>query len=56
MDVLDAPVPDAGPVFLLALAVHVAAGLTCVNCGASAMAARKGGVVVHAIKTRGHTS
>lgn len=43
IDVLGIPVPDAGPVFLAALAVHVAAGLTCVMCGAVAASARKGG-------------
>ncbi|GAA2208273.1 hypothetical protein GCM10009850_037310 [Nonomuraea monospora] len=43
MDVLGIPIPDAGPVFLVALAVHVVAGLTCVSCGAVAMLARKGG-------------
>lgn len=40
IDVLGIAVPNAGPVFLVALAVHVAAGLTCAACGAS----RKGGV------------
>ncbi|MEV1248746.1 hypothetical protein ACIBO2_57010 [Nonomuraea sp. NPDC050022] len=44
MDVLGIPIPDAGPVFLMVLGVHVTAGLTCVSCGAVAMLARKGGV------------
>ncbi|ETK32960.1 hypothetical protein [Microbispora sp. ATCC PTA-5024] len=46
MDVIDiagTPVPDAGPVFLTALAVHVIAGITCVICGAMAAVTRKGG-------------
>ncbi|WP_327090358.1 hypothetical protein OIE66_06960 [Nonomuraea sp. NBC_01738] len=43
IDVLGIPVPDAGPVFFIALAVHVAAGLTCVACGAVATLSRKGG-------------
>ena len=37
------PVPNAGPVFLAALAVHVIAGLVCVICGAVAALSRKGG-------------
>jgi hypothetical protein len=43
MDVLGLPVPDAGPLFLIALAVHVTAGLTCVGRGAVAALSRKGG-------------
>jgi hypothetical protein len=43
IDVFGIPVPDAGPVFFAALAVHVAAGLACVGCGASAALSRKGG-------------
>jgi hypothetical protein len=43
IDVFGIPVPDAGPVFFAALAVHVAAGLVCVGCGASAALSRKGG-------------
>lgn len=42
MDVLGLPVPDAGPLFLAALSVHVLAGLTCVTCGAVAAMSRKG--------------
>lgn len=34
-------IPDAGPVFLAALAAHVLAGLTCVVAGALAATARK---------------
>ncbi|WP_020525273.1 hypothetical protein [Catelliglobosispora koreensis] len=34
-------IPDAGPVFLTALAFHIAAGLTCVTSGALAASARK---------------
>ncbi|GAA0391462.1 hypothetical protein GCM10009530_48440 [Microbispora corallina] len=46
MDVIDiagTPIPDAGPVFLTALAVHVTAGITCVICGALAALTGKGG-------------
>jgi uncharacterized membrane protein len=35
------PVPDAGPVFAIALAVHIAAGLTAVVAGALAATATK---------------
>ncbi|MFC4119807.1 DUF2306 domain-containing protein [Nonomuraea zeae] len=45
IDVLGIPVPNAGPLFFTALAVHVAAGLTCVACGAVAALSRKGGPV-----------
>jgi heme A synthase len=41
MDFLGLPVPDAGPVFVTALAVHVAGGLTAVAAGALAVTARK---------------
>lgn len=41
--ILGLAVPDAGPVFLAALAVHVVAGSTCVACGAIAALAVKGG-------------
>jgi hypothetical protein len=41
--VLGIPIPDAGPVFLVALAIHVMAGLSCVISGATAALARKGG-------------
>jgi uncharacterized membrane protein len=34
-------VPDAGPLFRTALAIHVAAGLTCITCGAVAALSRK---------------
>jgi hypothetical protein len=39
--ILGIEVPDDRPVFLAALAVHVAAGLTCVVSGALAATARK---------------
>jgi hypothetical protein len=42
IDIADIPVPEAGPLFLTVLAVHVAAGLTCVACGAVAALSRKG--------------
>src|SRR5436190_6643709 len=41
VDILGIGVPDDRPVFLAALAVHVAAGLTCVVAGALAATARK---------------
>ncbi|MEV0267958.1 hypothetical protein AB0H43_04210 [Hamadaea sp. NPDC050747] len=40
-DVFGLTVPDAGPVFLAALAVHVLAGMTCVVAGFVAATARK---------------
>jgi hypothetical protein len=40
-DILGLPVPDEGTVFLAALTVHVASGLTAVVCGALAATARK---------------
>ena len=43
VDVLGLPVPAAGPVFLIALAVHVVAALVCVLAGAAAALSRKGG-------------
>lgn len=43
MDVLGLPVPAAGPLFLLALALHVPAGLACVVTGAVAAFSVKGG-------------
>jgi uncharacterized membrane protein HdeD (DUF308 family) len=42
IDVFGLPIPNAGPVFLAALAVHVAAGSTCVISGAVAALSRKG--------------
>ncbi|MFF3669919.1 DUF2306 domain-containing protein [Microtetraspora malaysiensis] len=42
IDIFGIPVPDAGPLFLTALAFHIAAGLTCVVCGAVAALSRKG--------------
>ncbi|MFB4269660.1 hypothetical protein [Nonomuraea sp. GTA35] len=43
IDVLGIPIPDAGPLFFAALAIHIAAGLTGVVCGAVAAMSRKGG-------------
>ncbi len=40
-NVLGLPIPDAGRVFVVALVLHVAAGLTCVVAGALAASARK---------------
>jgi len=40
-DLLGLPIPDAGPVFATALAVHVASGLVAVVAGALAATARK---------------
>jgi hypothetical protein len=40
-DILGLPIPDAGAVFAVALAVHVAAGLTAVIAGAFAATAAK---------------
>jgi hypothetical protein len=40
-DPLGLPIPDAGPVLIVALTVHVAAGLTTVVAGALAATARK---------------
>jgi hypothetical protein len=42
-DVLGLPVPAAGPLFWVALAAHVAAGLVCVVSGAGAALTQKGG-------------
>lgn len=43
MEILGLPVPDAGPLFLAALTVHILAGLTCVSCGAMTALSPKGG-------------
>jgi len=43
IDIPGLPEPDAGPVFDLALLVHVAAGVTAVLAGLVAMLTRKGG-------------
>jgi hypothetical protein len=40
-DIFGLPIPDAGPVFLTALAAHIACGLTAVTSGALAATARK---------------
>ena len=41
INVLGLEIPEAGPLFLAALVVHVLAGLTCVVAGALAASARK---------------
>lgn len=43
IEVLGIEVPDAGPVFLAALAMHVVAGLVCVVSGGVAALSHKGG-------------
>jgi hypothetical protein len=40
-DIFGLPIPDAGPVFAIALGVHIAGGLTAVVAGALAATARK---------------
>jgi hypothetical protein len=40
-EIFGLPIPDAGPVFAVALAIHVASGLTAVVAGALAATARK---------------
>jgi uncharacterized membrane protein len=40
-DILGLPIPDAGPVFAIALVVHIAAGITAVTAGALAATAQK---------------
>ena len=40
-DIVGLPIPEAGPVFAVALAVHIAAGLTAVVAGALAATAKK---------------
>ncbi|MEU8363814.1 hypothetical protein AB0C27_48125 [Nonomuraea sp. NPDC048882] len=42
IEIAGIPVPNAGPFFLAVLAVHVAAGLVSVFCGAGAALSRKG--------------
>jgi uncharacterized membrane protein len=42
IDILGIQIPDAGPLFLASLALHVAAGLTAVIVGAAVMLMRKG--------------
>lgn len=43
VDIPGLPIPDAGPVFELALLVHIASGITAVLAGLVAMLTRKGG-------------
>ena len=45
MDFFGIPIPDEGPVFLVAVMAHIAAGLSCVVSGIVAMVSRKGGRV-----------
>jgi uncharacterized membrane protein len=45
MDLFGIPIPDEGPVFLVAVLLHIVAGLSCVVCGIVAMVSRKGGRV-----------
>jgi hypothetical protein len=40
-DILGLPIPDAGPIFTAALALHIASGLTAVTSGALAATAKK---------------
>ncbi|MDT4992230.1 MAG: hypothetical protein QOH97_2122 [Actinoplanes sp.] len=40
-DIVGLPIPDAGPIFATALAVHIGSGLTAVTAGALAATARK---------------
>lgn len=40
VDILGLPIPDAGPIFATALAVHVACGLTALVAGALAATCR----------------
>ena len=42
-DFFGIPIPDEGPVFAIAVIVHIVAGLTCVGSGIVAMVSRKGG-------------
>jgi uncharacterized membrane protein len=43
VDFFGIPIPDEGPVFLVAVGVHIIAGITCVVSGIVAMVSRKGG-------------
>ena len=43
MDFLGIPIPDEGPVFLVAVVIHILAGLVSVATGIGAMVSRKGG-------------
>jgi len=42
IDILGIEIPDAGPLFLVAVALHIAAGVTAVVAGAAVMLMRKG--------------
>ena len=43
MDFLGIPIPNEGPVFLVAVVIHILAGLVSVATGIGAMVSRKGG-------------
>ncbi len=43
VDFFGIPIPDEGPVFLVAVGVHIIAGITCVVSGIVAMVSPKGG-------------
>jgi cell division protein FtsW (lipid II flippase) len=43
VDFLGIPIPDEGPVFLVAVVIHILAGLVSVATGIGAMVSRKGG-------------
>jgi uncharacterized membrane protein len=43
VDLLGIPIPDEGPVFLVAVLIHIAAGIVAVATGLVAMLSRKGG-------------
>lgn len=43
VDFFGIPIPDEGPVFLVAVGVHIIAGITCVVSGIVSMVSRKGG-------------
>lgn len=45
VDFFGIPIPDAGPVFLVAVAIHILAGIVSVAAGIVAMLSRKGGRV-----------
>ena len=45
MDLLGIPIPDEGPLFLVAVLIHIGAGIVSVAAGIVAMLSRKGGRV-----------
>ena len=42
IDILGVQIPDAGPLFLASVALHIAAGVAAVIAGAAVMLMRKG--------------